>query len=380
MHIFFIDQYIGLDVLSPIAFSLKKTEKVLIYNLNPFQNLKPNKLLKFLKKNNIDYFEVLNSLKGVSIFLIKFYLKFPKCIICLKFFNIIYKLFDKYYFVINEKELKNLFINNKIKSVTLEESLPNRKLTIISNVCKNLNIPLILVASGINAIKLPKLYEKDLSLVNYYLSPNSLRKYSKNLHKKKTVKILGSARYSDEWIHVLDKIYHKNISRNKNKINIGFFLRPGSHENKKVISLIEEIKKIKGVKCEIRDKPRDLRPNICSQFYYNNMNSSELIRWSDLIITARASSILLEALKKNKIIIIPTYLNPLVKYTPIVKYKGILKYNKKALLLKFINNFLINKFNKNLTKYTKNKFEKKFVGNFYKEKVLDNYNNFYKKL
>ena len=60
MHIFFIDQYIGLDVLSPIAFSLKKTEKVLIYNLNPFQNLKPNKLLKFLKKNNIDYFEVLN--------------------------------------------------------------------------------------------------------------------------------------------------------------------------------------------------------------------------------------------------------------------------------------------------------------------------------
>ena len=33
--------------------------------------------------------------------------------------------------------------------------------------------------------------------------------------------------------------------------------------------LIKKLKKIKTVKCEIRDKPRDSRPSICGKFYYN---------------------------------------------------------------------------------------------------------------
>ena len=379
MHLFFVDQYIALDTLSPIAFSLAKKEKVLICNPNPFQNLKSEKLLKFLQKNNILYLELFDSIKSCSVFLLKYFLKFPKCVICLRFFNIFYKFFDKYFCIINRNQLNNIFTKNKIKSVTVEDGLPNAKLRLISSVCKKLNIPLIQVPSGINAIRLPKLHEKDLNLVDYHLSPNYLREYSSILRKKKIVRILGSPRYSDEWIRILNKIYSKRILRDYNKKNVGFFLRSGSPENQKVISLIEKIKKIKNIKCEIRDKPRDFRPKICSKFHYNNMNSSEIIRWSDLIITARASSILVEAVKKNKIIIVPTYLNPLVKYTPIVKYKGILKYDKETNLFKFVKNFLANKFNNNLRKY-KNNFTKKFVGNLYGRNILQNYRDFYKKL
>jgi hypothetical protein len=379
MHLFFVDQYIALDTLSPIAFSLAKKEKVLICNLNPLQNLKSEKLLNFLKNNNILYFELFDLIKSSLVSLIKFFFKFPKCIICLRLFNILYKFFDKNICIINSNDLKNLLIKNKVKSVTVEDGLPNAKLRLISAVCKKLNISLILVPSGINAIKLPKLNVKDLNLVDYYLSPNYLRNFSKSLYNKNIVKILGSPRFSDGWIRILDKIYNKKFFVNKNMVKIGFFLRPGSPENKMVKLLIEKIKNIKKVKCEIRDKPRDLRPNICTEFYYNNMNSSEIIKWSDLIITARASSILVEAVKRNKIIIIPTYLNPLVKYAPIVKYKAILKYNKETELLEFIENFSNNKTNNNLRKY-KNNFTKQFVGNFYDTGIFENYINFYKKL
>ena len=108
------------------------------------------------------------------------------------------------------------------------------------------------------------------------------------------------------------------------------------------------------------------------------MNSTELIKWADIIMTARPSSIILEAIKRNKIIIVPTYLNPLTKDALIFKCRKILKYDKEDLLLNFINNFSFNESKKNKKKYSKN-LVKKFVGSFNSKSILENYSNFYRK-
>ena len=48
MHLFLVDQYIALDTISPIIYSLAKKEKVSLYNLNLFYNFKNEKVVKFL--------------------------------------------------------------------------------------------------------------------------------------------------------------------------------------------------------------------------------------------------------------------------------------------------------------------------------------------
>ena len=108
------------------------------------------------------------------------------------------------------------------------------------------------------------------------------------------------------------------------------------------------------------------------------MNSSELIKWADIIMSARPSSIIIEAIKKNKIIIVPTYLNSLTKDALIFKFKKILKYKREDLLLNFINNFSFDDLKKNKVKYSKN-FLTKFTGSFNSKGILENYSNFYKK-
>ena len=378
MHLFLVDQYIALDTISPIIYSLAKREKVSLYNSNLFYNFKNEKVVKFLIKNNVLYLELNDFSKSNLIRITKIFFLLPKCIICLKIFNIFHKFFYKYYFIFILNEIEDLLIKKKIKTLTVVDDLHIKNLRLISFVCKKLDIPIILVPSGINTIKLPKLNYRYFYLIDYFLSPNYLREFSKSLLRSIFVKTLGSPRYSDEWLSILEKIYSRKILGDKKKIKIGFFLRAGSPENEKFLLLIKKLKKIKTVKCEIRDKPRDLRPSICSKFYYNNMNSTELIKWADIIMTARPSSIILEAIKRNKIIIVPTYLNPLTKDALIFKCRKILKYDKEDLLLNFINNFSFNESKKNKKKYSKN-LVKKFVGSFNSKSILENYSNFYRK-
>ena len=54
MHLFFVDQYISLDMMAPIIFKLSKKNKVFLCNFNKVQNFKRIQLYKFLvKQKNI---------------------------------------------------------------------------------------------------------------------------------------------------------------------------------------------------------------------------------------------------------------------------------------------------------------------------------------
>ena len=48
MHLFFVDQYISLDMMAPIIHKLSKKNKVFLCNFNKIQSLKKIELYKFI--------------------------------------------------------------------------------------------------------------------------------------------------------------------------------------------------------------------------------------------------------------------------------------------------------------------------------------------
>ena len=98
----------------------------------------------------------------------------------------------------------------------------------------------------------------------------------------------------------------------------------------------------------------------CAKFNNDEFTTSELIDWRDILITARSSSVLVEAAIKNKKIILLEYLNSTLHTSGIYKYRLILKAQKFSEIdylikkkqnnniyerKKFINKYLIDYFN-----------------------------------
>ena len=81
MHLFFIDQFISLDMMAPIIYKLSKKNKIFVYSLNEAQSYNKTSIYKFLnkqrniyfKRNLIDYF----SISFLIILLIKLFLFIP---------------------------------------------------------------------------------------------------------------------------------------------------------------------------------------------------------------------------------------------------------------------------------------------------------------
>ena len=104
------------------------------------------------------------------------------------------------------------------------------------------------------------------------------------------------------------------------------------------------------------------------------MNTSQLINWSDVIITARSSSMIIEAIICKKKVILLEYLNKKIKKSKIYNYSFILKAKKFDDLDNLINKKKINSNKQNI-------LINKFLINFnYFKKIKSDYINFYKGL
>ena len=176
-----------------------------------------------------------------------------------------------------------------------------------------LNIKLIKVPSGLTFAIQKKINNKfiknqylneNLSELDYFISPNNIRGYRKKIKNSKKFHIIGSARYNSKWLDILDKIYKKKFNKNKSNLNLGFFLKKTSEfgEYDNTVKLVENLKERKNFNIKIRNKPRDALPFKCSSYYDDELNSVQLINWADIIIVSRQTSILIEAVKKKKII------------------------------------------------------------------------------
>ena len=125
----------------------------------------------------------------------------------------------------------------------------------------------------------------------------------KELHK---IKSLGCMRYSNEWQKKLNNIFKLNVPRDENKVKVGLFLNDRLIEDNE--SFLSKIKNIKNIRLEVVNKPKSVLPEIHSPTYLNKFNATQLINWADIIIS-HSSSVLIEAIQKNKNVFYCNFLN-----------------------------------------------------------------------
>ena len=376
MHLFLIDLYVCLDTLAPIIDQINP-KKVIICNINPIQNYQDNKLLKYLLKKDIRYLKFLPLVKNKRIiyFLVKILILLP-CFLQKKTQFLWNYIYYKYNFSTKEL-LKKLILSQKISSITYAEGC-GHYVNDIYLVAKELKIPVVHIPSGMNINKkFSKLKDNNIGPCNFYIAPNYVRiEDKKNISFK--VKYFGALRYSKSWINKIKFIMNFKSYKNSKKLKLVFFKKYHGHESLKLEDLINKLKNNNNFEIKTREKPRDIRPLKCASFNRDKSTSSELIEWSDIIITSRPTSVLLEAIAKNKRIIFLEYLNKDITKSLIYNYSFIKKIRSENELFNFLlkinkNNFLNKKIMKNCIQ--------KFLINFYlKNKIEKNFKNFYKKL
>ncbi len=371
MHLFLFDLYISIDNLVPIIKTINP-KKTIICNINPIQNYKKNRLVNdIIDKGSIyhDYLPLEFS-KLIPFIILKLILFLP-CKILGKL-NFIWRYVYKSCFFSSEKKIEKLLILNKIKTITFEESAPSMIASIFYKIAKKHNIKVINMSSGLRTIKGRKLSKDKLKYCDYYIAQNKARGEKKNEIKFGQIKYFGSLRYSDIWFKNLKFFYSKKAKKTR-KTKIALLKKFSSTERHHVNKLVEILSSNKDYLVKSREKPRDINPLKCAKFNNDEFTTSQLIDWCDVIITARSSSVLVEAAIKNKKIILLEYLNSTLHTSGIYKYRLILKAKKFSEI-----DYLIKK-KQNNDIHEKRKFINKYLIDYFNyQKVKKNYVNFYK--
>ena len=312
MHIFFLDLFTDIDAISPIIYKLnKKKYKVVICSTNYIQNNRNIDLIKKLQKEGVKYYNF--PVKKFSLVLFKIFKStiniLPQKI--LKKFRFLFKFFYRYLTFFNKDEIIDFLKKNQAKTVSIDSSNPKFKLNIISNACRDLKIKLIFIPSGAEIIDV-KIFNspEDFKLCSYYLSQNQLEKFKipKEMINQK-IKFLGSPRYCNEWIIYLNKFYKKKFKKKNDKINVGFFVTPSEQNFPRHNPAIIDLRNDQALNIKIRNKQRDYMIEKCCAYLKDELNTPEIINWADIIITVQ-SSVIIEAIKKNKIVFFLEYLIP----------------------------------------------------------------------
>ena len=93
------------------------------------------------------------------------------------------------------------------------------------------------------------------------------------------------------------------------KIKLGIFLTPNTQNFPIYHTLIKKLKTNKNIIIKFRNKPRDYVPEKICDYEKDEYSSSDLINWSDCVISVQ-SSIILECIQKNKLVFFLNYLIP----------------------------------------------------------------------
>ena len=381
MYIFFLDLFMDIDSFSPIIYKLNRKfpGRVIICSTNFIQDNENIKLIKNLKNSGVKYYKLHSN--NLTYNLVKLLLKIIS-MLPRKFLNrlrFIYSYVYKNIFCFEDKDLLELFSQNNTKVVTLDESNPIKKIKKIKSVCDKLNIKLILAPSGVEILDINLFRnEADFKYCNYFFA-NNLDKYkvSEDKIKNKVIK-LGSPRYCDEWLKTLDTMFPVKPIEDNKKTKVGILL---TQKTQNFPINCEEIKKLledKNLIIKFRNKPRDYMPDKCCDFFYDEFSTTELINWSDVIISVQSSPII-EALKKNKHILYLDYCVSKSFGSWIKKYKCVDLIESKDDLFNKINQIKQKKYffeRENCEEYIET-----VVGVENKnEGILDKYVNFYKKI
>ena len=376
MFLFILDLSIELESVSPIIYKLNRhfKKKTQVCSINFLQNNSNNKILEYLMLEGVNYDNY--PIKNYKYFVWKFFLVFTHLIpkIYAKNFRNFFSSVYRNEILFSTKEFESYLKKKKIKVVSMDTSIPKKKKEIIFDACKNLKIKIVGYNTGPEIIyHTGKITSEYLKNFDYYLEQNKLRNIAISKNKRKKIKVLGSARYSKEWMKILDKVYNFDISKkSKTPRRIGIFLTQKSNNLPCDHSLIQKTMNLEKFEIRLRNKPRDYMPNNLCEFYDDEMDTSEIVHWSDIIISTQTSAIL-EAIIKNKRVIFLNHLIPKTYGHWINKYKNVVFVTRNdSDLFEFLK-----KSNKKMDNL---KYLKISVGSNKENFILNNYLNFYKKI
>lgn len=375
MHLFIIDIPISFDLFAPIIYSLlKKKQKVLLVSIYPVHTYKKNQILKFLQNNGLEFNNISNfSIKYFFIYqLFRLFIFILPISVIVKRYGFWKKIYNNYSFL-NKDLFLNYLIKNQVKSITIDESLPVHKQEILSSLAKKKNIPLIEIPTGLHTVKNPrKLTNENFKFADFILLPNDyLTKDELDEKNKKKLLILGSARYDYEWIGILDELNSK-LQINKNKKKIGVFTRYSGNILTKNSDFIIKLSKSKDNEIKFKEKPRTILPEKC---HLEEITSTQLINWSDIIIS-HSSSILIEAIMKNKKILFLNFVQPKEQGSRFINYNCVKVINSKEELYKELENDP-QVLKKQVDSFDVEKILRDFIFKKKNQNILVNYAKFY---
>ena len=385
MHLFIVHQFPDYDNFVSITVSLKKkiNSNFAIMNIFPVHNLKYYGFNALLEKYQIQFIDVfeLNKRSILVNLLLNLIIILPKAIIK-KLNRVWYYMYHKHT-LFNEKHFVNLIKKNKIKSINIDDGLPRRYKKILFVACKKTNIKFNCYRIGVEMRQGIKIKTEDYSSYDHTViqDQNIIIDESRG-NDKKFIRI-ANQRYSLEWIDEVENSYRYklkeyNADTTKRKLRVLLVTR-NEVSNKSWQMIQGELKRIKNIELRIKIKPRgQFRPLHVQENIVNEYNTSELVNWADVIV-AHSTSILIEAIIKNKKIFFLNFLYALegkkaFKY--IFENQNIVEYiNSIKDLVSRIQNLRSDKPNiNNDEKYQKSKkifLQKNLESNFFdKSKTL----------
>ena len=327
MICFFFRRLNDIDQIGPVVFEYSKNNKhknVCYICTNNNLNFQSNKIVKFLLKNGvkIGYLHTFLLKQHEIIFIdIIFGLKkiFYKNLS--SFFG---KIINKCYHVLVNKELYIKFLKkNKISTLIFDyPSNSNCAIKTFTSLKKDLKFNIIGIEHGILTYKNFTDYKKNAPPYEYnnfdkIIVPNELSKTKLLGLGYDTMKILvsGCPRFSSAWNDVLRNQIYKEKNNNSNQEKIKIILmdhssKYGVFENN-YINLVRFLEKQTHIDFKIKPNTSNqdnsaVSSNKIPKHLITNLDSIQLIDWSDIVICIN-SSIIFDAILNDKIFFYPKY-------------------------------------------------------------------------
>jgi hypothetical protein len=319
MHLFIVHQFPDYDNFVPIIINLKKkvNSKFAIMNIFPVHDLKYYRFNSLLKKYEIQFIDIGEiNIRSILINLLLSFVKiFPNAIIIKM--NRVWHYFYHRYVLFNKNHIISLIKKKDIKSISIDHGLPARYKKIFYVACKETNIKYNCYILGVQLDVVQKTKSEDFNLYDYAMIQSQILGIDDSEKNKRKFKRIASPRYSLDWLNEVEEMYRYKLKEYSpdtfdRKLKVVLMTRAMFSEKTWQI-LYEELKKINNIELKIKLKPRgQFRPLYTQKNIINEYNTSELINWADVIVS-HTSSILNEAIIKNKKILFLNFLFDLEK-------------------------------------------------------------------
>ncbi len=315
----------------PIVYKMSKEGKnnLIVLSISPVYKIKDDFRLNFLREKcniKVDYL--------YHFFCPTIMHKFLCALICkplirailykLHLFNWIYENLVKQVFF-NEKwaieMLKDCEASAMIFDSAMHNDLYNYKA--LRSASKKLNIPIIFVPHGMRFSPLTPAHEKKIYTTTKEAAPDflivphreQLKEAARIFNNLEKVSVIGITRYCAEWMEVVGKILpaQKLPRITKGKLKVVYLSRhSGVHGN--ATGVVEEtLNNISNldfvhliVKPHTRSNGFEFKDLIGKVSIATDIHTTNLFKWADVVI-GTLSSVMIEALISNKVLILPKY-------------------------------------------------------------------------